>query len=129
MYCQFKANKEEIWRAITKTEYARELGVKFDRAEFFSSEWNSNAQAHLKLDTKDEKAKGHVGMVYGNLYLHIDYQRNGFHYSEKLLMLENQEDNTIELFIATGPFPEDFEKQKLYWSNWLESVVEASEAE
>lgn len=130
-YSQTKlhSTKEELWKAISKTEYAKELGVKFDQTDFFSSEWNPNAQAHLNYNTKEERAKGHIGMVYGNLYLHIDYIRDGFHYSEKLLMIENQEDNTTELFIASGPYPDDFDKQKLHWSNWLVSVVESTEAE
>lgn len=121
------ATKEELWKAISKSDYAKELGVKFDRTDFFSSEWNPNAQTHLNYDTEEERAKGHIGMVYGNLYLHIDYIRDGFHYSEKLLMIENQEDNTTELFIANGPYPDDFDNQKLHWSNWLASLVESSE--
>ena len=49
-------------------------------------------------------------MVFGNYYLHIDYVRDGIHYSEKLLMMENEDDNTTELFFASGPYPADFEK-------------------
>jgi hypothetical protein len=124
-----KAKTEDIWRAISKTDYFKQLGEKFDKKEFFSSEWNSESKAHLNLDSDGEKAVGYVGMVYGNYYLHIDYDRNGFHYSEKLLLMENHEDNTTKLFFASGPYPEDFEKQKSNWANWVEAVNKASEAD
>lgn len=123
-----KASTEDIWRAVSKTDYFKQLGEKFDKQEFFSSEWNSDSQAHLNFDTDGEKATGYVGMVYGNYYLHIDYNRDGFHYSEKLLMMENHEDNTTELFFASGPYPEGFEKQKSNWDSWVKAVKKASEA-
>jgi hypothetical protein len=123
-----KASKEDIWRAITQTEYAKELGEKFDEKEFFSSEWTTHSQAHLDLDSDGEKATGYVGMVFGNAYLHIDYDRQGFHYSEKLLLIEKQEDNTTELFFASGPYPQDYAKQQSNWKRWLETVQQTSEA-
>ena len=124
-----KASKEDIWRAMAKTDYFKQLGNKFDKQDFFSSEWTSDSQAHLNLDSGGEKATGYVGTVFGNAYLHIDYDRGGFHYSEKLLMIENQKDNTTELFFASGPYPEDFEKQKSNWGSWFEAVKKASEAD
>ncbi len=124
-----KASKEEIWSAIAKTDYFKQLGEKFDKREFFASEWTSDYQVHLNLDSNGEKATGFVGTVFGNAYLHIDYNRDEFHYSEKLLMLENQEDNTTELFFASGPYPEDFEKEKSNWDSWVEAVKMASEVE
>ncbi len=123
-----KAKTADIWAAISKTDYFKELGTKFDKKKFFSSEWNAESEAHLNLDIEGVKATGYVGMVYGNYYLHIDYDRDGFHYSEKLLIMENQEDNTTELFFASGPYPADFETQKSKWASWVETVNKASEA-
>lgn len=123
-----KASIKDIWNAMRKTDYFKQLGRKFNKQELFDSEWNSKSEAQLSLDTNDEKAAGFVGMVFGNYYLHIDYDRNGFHYSEKLLMIENQNDHTIEFFFASGPFPKDFEKRKLDLDNWLQAVKKISEA-
>ena len=123
-----KASTKDIWSAISKSKYFNVLGSKFDEKEFFSSEWNAEDQAYLSLDTTNEKATGFVGMVYGNYYLHIDYVRDGFHYSEKLLMSENHEDNTTEIFFASGPFPKNFDKHKADWDSWFESIATASEA-
>jgi hypothetical protein len=124
-----KAKTADIWKAIGNTDYGKELGEKFDKQAFFASEWNPESQAYLKLDTDGEKASGYVGMVFGNYYLHMDYDRNGFHYSEKLLMMENHEDNTTELFFASGPYPKGFESQKSNWDSWIEAVKKASEAD
>lgn len=123
-----KASKEDIWRAIGQTDYFKKLGEKFDNREFFASEWTSDSHARLNLDDKGEQAKGNVGTVFGNVYLQIDYNRDGLHYSEKLLMIEHQEDNSTELFFASGPFPQGFEKQKSNWDSWVEAVKKMSEA-
>jgi len=103
------ASKEDIWRAITKTDYAKGLGEKFNQREFFAAEWTPESHARLDFSSFREKASGYVATVFGNVYLHIDYDREGFHYSEKLLMIENQENHTTELFFASGPYPDDFE--------------------
>jgi hypothetical protein len=122
-----KATSEDVWYAIVQTAYFKQLGKKFDKQAFFSSEWDAEAEARLKLDTDGEKADGYVGMVYGNYYLHIDYNRNGFHYSEKLLISENQEDNTTEIHMATGPYPSDFADQQATWNKWVKDVKRLSE--
>lgn len=121
------ATPENIWNALSKTDYFQQLGVKFDKKAFFSSAWNPNSETKLNLDTKSEKATGYVGVVYGNFYLQIDYLRNGVHYSEKMLLAENIEDHTTELYFASGPFPKDFAEQKLKWDNWVKAVSKASE--
>lgn len=123
-----KANTADIWDALGNTEYFQSLGEKFDQQYFFLSEWNEDAKAHLEFDSDSEKASGFVGMLFGNYYLHIDYNRNGFHYSEKILISENEEEGTTELHVASGPFPDDFKKQKSHWDDLVKSVKKASEA-
>lgn len=116
------ATSEDIWNVLIRTDYFKELGKKFDKESFFSSEYNPQTSIRLQLETESEKAFCYVGLVYGNYYLQIDYNRNGFHYSEKLFLLENLDDNTTEFFFASGPYPEDFEKQQANWNNWVDGV-------
>ena len=125
---ELSASPKNIWSALGKTDYFKNLGKKFDEEEFFTNEWNPKSRASLNLDAKGEKATGFVGMIYGNYYLHIDYDRDGHHYSEKMLIMENQEKNTTELFFASGPYPTDFEKEKSKWSKWFDAVKKSSEA-
>ena len=81
----------------------------------------------MVLDTKDERSDGYVGMVYGNYYLQIDYSRDGSHYSEKVLIMENHEESTTELFFASGSCSKDFDAQKSNWENLVEEVKRSSE--
>jgi len=121
------ASKEDIWNALGKTDYFKKIGQKFDQSEFFSSEWTVGSERKLTLDTEAEKADGYVGTVFGNAYMQIDYNRNGSHYSEKLLMMENHEDKTTELHFASGPFLNDYETKNTEWTNWFESVSKVSQ--
>lgn len=123
-----KASKDDIWKAIGTTEYGKELLVKFNRQDLYDKDWYSSSWPHLKIEDDEGKIHGYVGIVFGNLYLQLDYNKNGKHYSEKILMIEHPEDNTTELFFASGPFPDDYKDQNLKWSSWVEAVVESSVA-
>lgn len=119
-----KAKEAASWKALVQSEYFKALGKKFDKQEFFSSSWSPYAEAHLRLDDKTEKAKGYVGNVFGNTYLQIDYDRQGFHYSEKLLLMQNEAGDTTEVFFAAGPFPEDYNVESSKWQKWFDKVTE-----
>ncbi len=124
-----KASTADIWKALGMTAYFKQLGTKFNEKEFFSSEWNPDGEARLTLFTQGENADGYVGMLYGNYYLHIDYDRDGFHYSEKLLISENKEEGTADLHFASGPYPQDFEAQKSNLERWIATVIKTSVAD
>lgn len=123
----FNANTEEIWNALRKTDYFSQLGEQFNKRRFFSSDYDPENYTNMNLDTDTVKASGYAGMVYGNFYLQVDYNRNGFHYSEKLLLIENRENKTTEFFFAAGPYPKGFEKAKTNWENWAISIKRVSE--
>ncbi len=123
-----KASPKDIWGALRKTDYFKQLGEKFDEKVFFGSDWNPLSEVVLNLDADGEKVKGYVGMVFGNFYLHIDYLRGGFHYSEKMLLMENRGENTTQFFFASGPYPKGFEKQQSALEAWVETVRKNSEA-
>jgi hypothetical protein len=83
-----EATTQDIWGAFTETVYARQLGERFNKEAFFASEWTNHSMARLEYKTLGEKAKGIVANVFGSLYLQIDYDFNGFHFTEKLLILK-----------------------------------------
>jgi hypothetical protein len=121
-----KATEAESWKSLVQSEYFQALGKKFDKKDFFSSAWNPNREAHLRLNTKTEKAVGFVGNVFGNTYLQIDYDRQGSRYSEKLLLMQNEAGDTTQVFFAAGPFPKDFEKENAKWQGWFDKVTQAA---
>lgn len=128
LHTDIKASREKIWEAITQTEFAKELGEKFDKKAFFASDWTDESNAHLNLDTDSVRAAGIVMTHFGNLYMQIDYDYNGFHFAEKLLIGEN-EDGSANLHIMSGPYPDDFKAQNKIWEKWVKEVKTLSEAD
>lgn len=124
---EIDASRENIWKAFTATDYARHLGEKFNQQEFFASEWSDDARATLETDNDKFRATGFVGMHFGNLYLHIDYDHNGHQYSEKMLLLEGEDVNSVKLQMALGPFPKEYNVQKAVWEKWVVDLKAASE--
>lgn len=124
-----KASKEDIWRAMCRTDYARGLAEKFNQQFLFFAEWDQVQEAILEYESADEAANGFIGTVFGNAYLHIDYMRGDLHYSEKMLILENEEKGTTEVFFAAGPFPENGAVKQAEWQDWFNKLVASSEAE
>ena len=55
-HLEINASTTEIWKAITSTRYAKDLGVKFDQQDFFESEWTDNSRANLEYFSENERA-------------------------------------------------------------------------
>lgn len=128
-HTDIKASKEEIWKAITQTAFAKTLGEKFNKQAFFASEWANDSRTNLILDTDSVRAEGIVMTLFGNLYMQIDYDYDGFHFAEKLLVMEDRAKNTTELHFVSGPYPDDFKAQNKVWEKWVKEVKTLSEME
>lgn len=124
---EVKAKTEEIWNAFTQTEHAASLGSKFGEEAFFAADWNDDGYTFLSSSSEGENARGFVGNHFGNAYLQIDYDRNGFHYSEKIMISEDSESGTSDLYVANGPYPQDFDQQNANWTSWVEDLIAKSE--
>lgn len=119
---EINASKQEIWKAISQTAFAKKIGEKFNTEALFESEWNDRIHTDLVYQSEAIAAKGFVASLYGNLYLQIDYDSSGFHYSEKILVIDNEEKNTRELFLVTGPYPQGMDKEQKRWNAWMDEV-------
>lgn len=118
---------KDIWNAVIQTSYADKMGRRFDKKEFFSSEWTPESKARLEYHTEDERAAGYITNMYGNFYMHIDYDKKDAHFSEKMLVSGKSDEKSGELHIVSGPYPEDVEKQRAIWQKWIDEVKELSE--
>lgn len=116
------ASTKQIWTALQQSDYFAELATKFNQQQFFNADWNPEAETSLKLTSETETANGFAGMVYGNFYLHVDYMRDGIHYSEKMLISENPDGKPTEIYFASGPYPTDFTNQQAKQNAWLAEV-------
>lgn len=127
LHTDIQAPREAIWQAMTHTKYLRDLAETFNQKEFFSSDWTEGAEVRLLDEKQGEKAIGIVATVFGNVYLHIDYDRDGVHATEKVLLLENREAGTTELHLVSGPHQGDIHAQTEVWEQWIKEVKLASE--
>ena len=123
------ANTEDIWKAFSASQYAQDLATHFNKQEFFNSIWTNRSMVHLEADLPSEKATGIVGNIFGNLYLQIDYDYKGFHYSEKMLVLEDQQTPLTKVLFVAGPYNKGFESNQRKWQDFLKTIKEASEQE
>ena len=121
------ASKGNIWEAITSTEYAKQLAERFDKKQFFQSEWMHGATTHLNFNSDSISAKGIVMTLYGSLYMQIDYNIQGFHYSEKVMVIDNRQKKTTELHVVSGPYSDEIEAKNYEWSQWIQNVKMKSE--
>lgn len=121
------ATTKEIWAAAAKTDYFKKLGQKFGEEEFFASDWNPAEERSLTLVEDEEKEVGYVGMVFGNYYLQIDYERNGKRFSEKMLVIDNEDSKSAELHFASGPYPISYDNSASQLRNWIDQIIKQSE--
>ena len=124
---EVSATKAEIWKAFTKTDLAKELGKKSKRKEMYNSEWSDEFNLNIEYEIDGETAIGYVSSLWGNLYMHIDYFKNGRHASTKMLVMQDPISYKSKIVFVTGPFPEDLDKQNEYWKDWLHQLKENSE--
>jgi len=119
---EVEATTEDIWASFSETFYARQLAEKFKENVFLNSQWTEDTRAKFKFESGDDRGIGMVMNMYGNLYMHIDYELNGQHYAEKLLVGEDNEKGTTEVHFVAGPFRQDVEKAEEKWSTWMKSL-------
>lgn len=116
-----------IWEVITSPAYAKLLGEMFDKGSFIESEWKNGAEVHFKYEPDKTVSTGIITVIWKNLYIQIDYDFDGYHYVEKILLLENKEKKHTEFRVSAGPYGADYVAQKLVWHNWLNKVKDLSE--
>ena len=125
---EMNSTKQKVWKAFTSTDYAKELSKKFGAQAFFESDWTSESYFPIDYQGVGERASGMISDLFGNLYMHIDYDINGFHYTEKVLVSEDPENNTVALHFVSGPHTNHLTDQESHWQKWMDEVKEKSES-
>lgn len=120
------APKQKVWDLITKPEYAKVLGSEFGEGLYIESDWTLDAEVKFKNAEDKTLSTGFVTASWENMYIQIDYNFSGYHYVEKYLILDN-EDNSVSLHLTAGPYSSDIEAQKVVWGNWLNKLKELAE--
>lgn len=116
-----------IWEVITDSTYAKTLGAMFDKHAYIKSEWKKGAEVHFKYEPDKTVSTGIITAIWKNLYIQIDYDFDGYHYVEKILLLGNKKEKYTKVQLTAGPYGADYVAQQLVWHNWLNKVKELSE--
>ena len=126
---ELNASKRQIWQAITNPNYVNVLGALFKKDASIESNWKQDPNVHLKYKANKIVNTGLVTAYWQNAYIQIDYNIDGYHCVEKILLLENEEKGSVDLHVVSGPYSEDLEAQNAVWDNWLQRVKKLSEGE
>jgi len=126
---KIKAKQDEIWKIMTKSDYAKALQPTFDNKNILNKNWKETSNVNFQYASKLEMTSEYADKLFGCWYIQNDYLINNNSYVEKFLLLENEEQTETELKIACGPFSNDYDAQKFILTNWMNKVKQLSEKE
>lgn len=119
------ANPKVIWDVLTNTEYTGKLQATFDPASKLSADWRDQTNINYHYANAGEPTALYGDILFGNYYAQNDFEHNAF--TEKFLILQDQETGATTLKIVCGPFAADFETQKKAINKWAQEVKVLSE--
>lgn len=119
------APQDAIWEVLTKTDYTKKLQTTFDKENQLKTDWRATSNVNYHYQNAGTLTAPFGGKIFGCFYVQNDYEK--LNYTEKFLLLENQETHNTELIITCGPYANDFEEQKYVLDNWSQKVKELSE--
>ncbi len=119
------APQDVIWEVLTKPEYVEALQPTFDLNNKLPSDWWKTFKANYHYGKLGVPTSSYANKLYGNYYIQNDHGL--VHYTEKFLLLQNENGTSTELKISCGPFGADYEEQKSILLNWAQKVKELSE--
>ena len=122
---EINAAPSKVWDVLTKPENAKALQQYIDKAQTPKADWIENSNLNYHYANSGNLTAAFADKLYGNYYIQNDYDQNSF--TEKILLLEDEETQHTELKIVSGPYGADYESQKENLNNWAQKVKELSE--
>ena len=119
------AAQETIWKILTDPNNVKSFQPIFDRNNKLKTDWRKKTNVNYHYPSSGILASGYADILFGNYYIQNDY--DNANYTEKFLLLENEETKQTELKIVCGPYGDDFESQKSILLNWGQKVKQLSE--
>lgn len=121
------ASKEDIWKAFTKTDLAKELGKQFNEKKLYQSEWSNDYNVNLEFKNGNEMGLGYVAEMWGCAYLHIDFVLDGKQSTYKMLVVPGEQEGESTLKFTASSFPKGSTGQSTDWKNWVRQLKKAAE--
>jgi hypothetical protein len=122
---KINAPASKVWQVLTDPQFAKILGNEFDQNAYQESDWKLGSKVYFKYAPDKIVATGIILKLQEDKLIQVDYDFDGFLYSEKYTLSSNI--NTTILQLDAGPYTSDYEQQIVVWNNWMLKVKALSE--
>ncbi|MEQ8624606.1 MAG: hypothetical protein RJQ00_07130 [Vicingaceae bacterium] len=114
-----------IWEVLTKKENSKKLQTYFDAKNKINANWRASTNMNYYYANSGVATSLFADVVFGNYYIQNDYENSN--YTEKFLLLVDNENQRTNLQMVSGPFGDDFEEQERQLNAWAQEVKLLSE--
>ncbi len=108
----------KIWNNIIKPNG---IGTGHGKNTSYKTDWHRGSKIEI------DNMRGEVTANWENMYLQLDYYKDGKPYVEKVLFLPVENSDKTIVKIVAGPFNEDIENERKEWNEWEERLKFSSE--
>jgi len=113
----------EFFRILSDSIYDLRLKEEFGEKVFKEAGWSANPRIY-RSSGKDTVQVGQVNAYWPDGYIQVDFQIDGKPYTDKILLSKLENENRTALFLVSGPYGEDYDRQKQGWERWLSKIKE-----
>lgn len=126
---EINAPRETVWKIMTLSHYTKALQPIFDQKNTLPADWKSKSKVNFKYQNGGIGTADYAGELYGNMYIQIDSELDGYQYVEKFFLSRNEASGKAELLLVCGPYGADYENQNFILKNWAKKIKEMAEKE
>ncbi len=124
---KINASPDKIWDVMTNPGNTDALGKVFAENNFIKPDRKDDPLNQFNYLPQNLGDKGLLTAFWKDLYVQVDYNLDGSHCVEKVLLLPGEDKTDTNIHIVIGPFEDNYVLQKIVWENWFKQVVELSE--
>jgi hypothetical protein len=122
-----KASQDVISEVMRNPKHSEALSAIFDQNNRLNEAWRKTTNLNYCYVNAQKSKSAYADILFGNFYVQNDFDH--LQYTEKFLLLTDQETKNTTLKIVCGPFGDDLENQKIILKNWGQKIKELSEME
>ncbi len=122
---EIEATQDEVWEVMTNIENAATFQKIFKGNKKIENDWRKKTNINYFYPKAAIPTSAYAGKLYGCFYVQNDF--NFLKYTEKFLLLEDNDTKRTTMKISCGPYEGDYERQKEILYHWAQKVKEMSE--
>lgn len=122
---EINTNQNAVSKVLTDPKHSNTFQPIFDKNNSLTENWRKNSNINFHYSNTGKSTAAYANMLYGCFYVQNDY--SNLNYTEKILLLEDEETQKTTMKISCGPYATDYEAQKVVLKNWAAKVKEISE--